>query len=478
MDVDDEDEAPALSDPTLVDLAAALERADTLVFVLDARDPLAYRSTTIEALDKKKVFVLTKTDLAPRESVAAWAASLRETLSAPVILFRAASGFQPAPAPAQSKGKQKATPTSEGDALGVDTLLSALSSVGAKTAAVVGQSNVGKSALVNSLAHTSASQIYDLATSKPGPSTTGRPVSVAVGELTLLDTAGYSPLYADVDSEEDERARDILLRSRGRIDRVKDPLPAVNALIPRAPAEDLMLLYNLPAFPSGSTTAFLTAVARARNCLGKDGLPDHINAARIVLRDWNTGAFAWYTHPSESPATGTPTPDDSKVLDACLPRKELRRAKGSLVRLAPGAPDARQIDTHAVLASSALEHGESEVRARAPKRVRISTDEDEDNEEDAEMTDGEEEEEDEDDDEEMEDKSGYESDNNDEPAPATSKKAKRKEAAAEPKKKVAFASVASYKKIKAGPTRVANAGGAKKAAPANGQAYDFGKFFK
>lgn len=236
-----------------------------------------------------------------------------------------------------------------------------------------------------------------------------------------------------------------------------------------------MLMYNLPAFAAGSTSAFLSALARARNCQNKDSTPDHVAAARMVLKDWHTGAFARYAQPAAPAVAASPTPEDDDVLHACLPRKDLRHARGALVRLTPGVPDVRQIDTHAAPTAAALAHGESEVRARAPKRAKLSSadeDDDEDDEADAELTDGDEE------DEEMADKSGYESDNNDLPAATVgSKKRQRKDAAASKgKKKVAFAPMPSSK----APKRVANAGGVKggKKGSGGGDAYDFGKFFK
>jgi nuclear GTP-binding protein len=52
-------------------------------------------------------------------------------------------------------------------------------------------------------------------------------------------------------SEEEDRgwcrAQDIRSRSKGRIDRLKDPTPAVSYIVSRAETEDLMVFYGLPA---------------------------------------------------------------------------------------------------------------------------------------------------------------------------------------------------------------------------------------
>ena len=44
---------------------------------------------------------------------------------------------------------------------------------------------------------------------------------------------------------------------------------AVDHFVSRATTEDLMLLYNLPAFMNEDSTAFLTGVARAKQLIKK-----------------------------------------------------------------------------------------------------------------------------------------------------------------------------------------------------------------
>jgi nuclear GTP-binding protein len=74
-----------------------------------------------------------------------------------------------------------------------------------------------------------------------------------------------------VPPEEKERRRgqDVLLRNKGRIDRLKDPLPAVSYIVSRADTEDLMVFYSLPAFAKGDVDAFLMGVARAQGLIKK-----------------------------------------------------------------------------------------------------------------------------------------------------------------------------------------------------------------
>jgi nuclear GTP-binding protein len=87
---------------------------------------------------------------------------------------------------------------------------------------------------------------------------------------------------------------------------------------------------------------------------------DLIGAARIVLRDWNSGKFARYTTPSTTPPAAPPaksssnsepisisflTPlyaKDEAILAVLATRKEIRKQKEGLVKLSPGKVEERQ----------------------------------------------------------------------------------------------------------------------------------------
>jgi nuclear GTP-binding protein len=90
--------------------------------------------------------------------------------------------------------------------------------------------------------------------------------------ILFIDTPGlaWQP-SEDARPEEKERRRgqDVLLRNKGRIDRLKDPLPAVSYIVSRAETEDLMVFYSLPAFAKGDVDAFLMGVARAQGLIKK-----------------------------------------------------------------------------------------------------------------------------------------------------------------------------------------------------------------
>lgn len=151
----------------------------------------------------------------------------------------------------------------------------------------------------------------------------------------------------------------------------------------RANKEDLMLLYSLPAFAPGDSIAFLSGVARTNqlvkrvshpcwiqihvskafcyivltNTFSQNGDLDLTGAARIVLRDWNTGKFARYTAPTprvKEPSDGhsggidvgsfltSLYAKDAPILGALTTRKEMRKHRG-LVQLAAGTVDERKV---------------------------------------------------------------------------------------------------------------------------------------
>ncbi|TFK35009.1 hypothetical protein BDQ12DRAFT_635436 [Crucibulum laeve] len=359
---EEEEEVPVLINRDLPTLRSVLDKADVVVEILDARDPLSYRSKHLEDLalagKKKTVLVLNKIDTCPRECVASWSTHLRT--QHPTFLFRSATSFLPTgpepTIPPKGKGKGKAKIPVD-DAVGVDSVLAYLSKcTKAKdkeplTVAIVGFTNSGKSAFINSILRKAALPVYSLASSSRGPTTTALPQEVALEagkkDILFIDTPGLSWATDDEAENLDEiRARDILLRSKGRIDRLKDPAPPVAQLVSRANTEDLMLLYSLPAFAKGDSTSFLSGVARSNQLIKKKGELDLTGAARIVLKDWNTGKFARFTTAPPSASTATSLDADLYIGDeailAALPtRKQMRKSNG-LVKLTSGALEERK----------------------------------------------------------------------------------------------------------------------------------------
>lgn len=80
---------------------------------------------------------------------------------------------------------------------------------------------------MNSLLRKDALPVYTLSTASRNPTTTVLPQEVVMevegSSICFNDTPGLT--WSGGSVEESLRVRDILLRSRGRIDRLKDPLP-------------------------------------------------------------------------------------------------------------------------------------------------------------------------------------------------------------------------------------------------------------
>lgn len=340
-------------------LREVLQKADVLLHVVDARDPAAGLSEALfkEATGKDIIVLVNKIDSVPRESLVSWLSYLRLTYA--TLPFRVAEAFLP-PKPNLPPTPKK-IPVKLDDALGSDAVWQQLSKLKAKKSgeelvvALTGVTNSGKSAVINSLARANLLPIYNLnsAISAKGPYTTTSASELVLeipdksgAKVRLIDTPGLEYVRAEgVEEQEKEmtRARDILLRSRGRIDRLKDPLFAVTHIVSRANTQDLMLAYSLPAFSQGDPTSFLAGMARASGLIKKRGVLDHAGAARIVLRDWSIGKFARYTMPSGSSTTSSSTNDEG-ILETLKSRKELRKAGDvKLVQLQPGEAEKREV---------------------------------------------------------------------------------------------------------------------------------------
>ncbi|KZP15119.1 hypothetical protein FIBSPDRAFT_1048353 [Athelia psychrophila] len=516
VEMEDAEAVPVLINRDLASLQSVLDAADVIIQVLDARDPLAFRSIHLDEISaktgKKTLLILNKIDTVPRESVASWLAYLRT--QHPTLPFRASTACLPlSPEALANASKPRAKPSAT-DAPTADSILAQLSAWAQEktgdeplAVAVVGLTNAGKSAFINSLLGEVALPVYQLSSSSLAPTTTSLPQEVTLeasgSKIRVIDTPGLSWVAAEDQTLEERdifRARDILLRNKGRIDRLKDPHSALEHIVSRADTEGLMLLYNLAAFPKGDASAFLAGVARSNGMVKKAGVLDLAGAARNVLRDWSVGRFPRFTPAPTAPTSAEQDVRDEAVLAQLKARKEMRK-EGGLVKFV----------------ASPVESRRANVEGEWPglKEEENSEDENEEGgseeEEDVEMDDAEaedsDEEEEEDVDEPMEEPV-------EEPVPIVSGKQKRagkKLAPTRPAKKVAFAAdpkeskqarsaagaagkkavppaktpakaAAPPAKTPAAPTataKPANVPSGKKTTATRGgeEAYDFGKFF-
>ena len=111
-----------------------------------------------------------------------------------------------------------------------------------------------------------------------------------------------------------------------QVDQLEDPTAPVAEIVQRCPAQQLMTVYNIPAFAGADE--FLQRVAAARGKLQRGGTADVVAAARLVLHDWNDGRIPFYTLPpvrgsQEGHAAAEVVPTWATDFDADEVRREL-----------------------------------------------------------------------------------------------------------------------------------------------------------
>ncbi|OXG86630.1 nuclear GTP-binding protein [Cryptococcus neoformans var. grubii Br795] len=380
---------PELIDTALPTLQEALDRADVICEVVDARDVLGGRSGYIEKLVKETegriILIINKIDLVPREVLQSWISQL----DIPTFLFKSALPVPPTPSSSRDPGPSFFLDPSV--ILGREQLIAAAKKWSAEkkksrksdeplVLALMGLPSVGKTSILNSLVPSTANKsrrvvaplIPSGQSAKSLQPTTKTPVEVEIDvdglKLKVIDTPGWEPVEDEKDEDEDEDedeqdpekwdrleaklSGDLLRRNLGRVDRVKDVFPLVSYIVERSNHQDLMLAYNIPFFEKGDLEAFLTGLARAQQRIRKHGEPDLEGAARVLLRDWAHNNFPYYSLPSSTSASkmdvdgsnATDKYDMTEILEKCRGKKEMKKesSKG-MIRFKGGEIDEREI---------------------------------------------------------------------------------------------------------------------------------------
>ncbi|KRZ27042.1 Guanine nucleotide-binding protein-like 3 -like protein, partial [Trichinella pseudospiralis] len=271
------------------DLKKVIKRADVILEVLDARDPLGCRSSDVEnmVLEKgKRLFlVLNKIDLIPKENIKKWLAYLRKEF--PAIAIKSSTQK-----PSSKLGWVNGPLINTSKSVGGDFLMHILANYcrnkDLKTSikvGVVGYPNVGKSSIINSLKRKAICRVG----AQPGITKNIQEIALDKN-ITLIDSPGVVlAKKASFDHAE------LALKNVVRIETVQDVFTPVEAILRRCSREKLMLLYNLPKFQSSDE--FLSLLARKMGRLKKGGVPNLKMAARKMLFDWNRGKIRYYSEP-------------------------------------------------------------------------------------------------------------------------------------------------------------------------------------
>eukprot|EP00004_Rigifila_ramosa_P019863 TRINITY_DN5107_c0_g1_i1.p1 TRINITY_DN5107_c0_g1~~TRINITY_DN5107_c0_g1_i1.p1 ORF type:complete len:603 (-),score=177.69 TRINITY_DN5107_c0_g1_i1:12-1790(-) len=355
------------------DFKKLTEQADVILEVLDARDPIGCRSKAVEEAimrrypDKRFILVLNKIDLVPKENAEQWLSFFRQDL--PTVLFKSSTQSQKNHL---GQSATKATQAREDqldskECIGASALITILKNYcrnkNIKTAirvGVIGFPNVGKSSIINSLMRQRAVQ----AGSTPGLTKNLQEVHLDK-HIILLDSPGivFSAKGTSVDA-------DIILRNCVNVNAIADLHAPIIKIIERCGAEQLMLLYELPAF--SSVAEFLLHIAHKRHMLLKGGIADLDGAAKSVLHDWNGGKIRFFTQPPARPPTqhlgaqvvhswSAEFNIDALVAEEkeALSQIKQQQAHSKFVSMAPGATD--DVDAEALFVDPAEEGGFEDV---------------------------------------------------------------------------------------------------------------------
>ncbi len=246
---------------------SVIKRADVVFEVVDARDPMATRTREVErlaeSLGKPLVIVINKADLVPREVMERW----RKVLSREYLTIY----------------------LSARDRLGTRMLWKAArrASGGKRpvVVAVVGLPNVGKSTIINVLRGRHSAGTSPV----PGFTRDDKLVRAATW-LKVIDTPGVVPRGSE---------EELVIRSALRPESLEDPVPPAMKLIEKLRAKDPQVFLRTYGVDDEDPYKLLEKIAERRKLLLKGGRLNVEEAARIVIRDWQTGKLVVYFTPED-----------------------------------------------------------------------------------------------------------------------------------------------------------------------------------
>lgn len=284
------------------ELWRVVERSDVVVQIVDARNPLLFRSKDLEQFvgevdpAKKLLLLVNKADLLEKYHLSEWAKYFAENQVNAVFW----SALEEPPDVSEECTPSHSTDTSTNGYLYFRTredLIKYLKDIGHASdipgskpvvVGMVGYPNVGKSSTINKLAGVKKVPVSDV----PGKTRHFQTVYID-SQLCLCDSPGLvMPSFTFGRNE-------MFLNGILPPDQIREHFGPIALLLSRVPIPFFERMYSimLPGGSKSSALNLLTSIAFIRGFMSASGIPDCSRAARMVVKDVVAGRIKWVAPP-------------------------------------------------------------------------------------------------------------------------------------------------------------------------------------
>lgn len=268
-----------------------IERSDVVCQIVDARNPLFFRSPDLESyvkdLGKKYVLVLNKADLVSEDLRKAWSQYL---ISLEIEHYFFSAACQQELIDKDMVGENEFGNDYNSRALGyvysIQEFISLFEKETHTTLGFVGYPNVGKSSVINVLCKKKCVGVA----AQPGK-TKHLQTLIISPKITLCDCPGL--VFPSVLSSRAEMVTCGVLP----IDQLKDILSPVEIVCLRVPSKDLEERYGISLNGRVCASMLLQKIANHRGFYTGNGLPDEVKAGKMVLKDYVNGRILYVHKP-------------------------------------------------------------------------------------------------------------------------------------------------------------------------------------